>query len=199
VSSIDFVTVRGVALVLAVASCFLPGRLVAQTTVWGRVTDSAQLGIPNAEVVVTHVESGISSSSRSATDGRYSITLGSGTGEYTIVVLAPGKSVARLTLMRPLADSNVVANVTLREAARLPKVVVEGRRNVFEQPSAAAIGASERIAVGAFTQARPGGDRGDLKSLSQIVPGVHATEDGFSALGLPSATNRTTLDGVGFS
>ncbi len=176
----------------------------------GTVKSDSGVAISTASVTVTPAGAGFSASVtvRTNTAGRWTATLPNRSPEYFITVSAIGWTQVRTTVKSagPGSTTPVDVDVTLKRApVRLgPVRITESRR---QPPQRDVIGpdvAQTEKGILAASEVFAVADQGDLLGMIAQVPGITLTNDpssglpGFSVLGLSSAQNNVTLNGLQF-
>src|SRR5262245_2192655 len=81
----------------------------------GRVTSDSGRAVPGAEVVVTRTADRVAKSATTASTGVYTIDWPDGSGDYAVMVAAPGFQSRTVHAVRS-GDSVIVADVALQRA-----------------------------------------------------------------------------------
>jgi len=167
----------------------------------GRITGPDSLPVEGASVVITAIASGVSKSSRTDKDGRFTITFPSAEGDYWVVVQFVGLAQRRFEIKR-LADEEVlIADARLtRPVTLLSPVRVQGQRPTpGRNEGGVDISGTER-SVNPFSLDLSAA--GDLSALAATLPGVtlipssDGSPAGFSVFGLDAAANSFMLNGL---
>lgn len=191
---------------LGVASAWpaLTGAQVARAdTLHGRVVDRRNDPLSNADVIATRGPDRKVFRSHTNQDGQWTIVVDSGTGDYLVYVSAPGRTAVRRRVTRSAQETDFSVNVLLVEAsaALLAPIEIRGTRREQVEREADGFGppqgGAESSNFGVLGSSSPGA-QGDLAALVGSVPGVRATRDGVSGLGLPGNQNLVTLNGLAF-
>ncbi|HEX8432432.1 MAG TPA: carboxypeptidase-like regulatory domain-containing protein, partial [Longimicrobium sp.] len=138
----------------------------------GRVTRPGGAPVAGARVEAVSAESGVTRSTVTRADGRYTLTFPDGGGRYQLRVtglgLAPSTSVAA----READEEVLVTNFTLGEQA-ITLEGIEARANRTPPPGQAAAGGTERSLSGETASRLPLEDN-DPARLAALSPGVVA-------------------------
>jgi hypothetical protein len=196
------------ALLLIGLSSVVPTRLAAQRahTITGRVTTDSATAIAGADIIVTIAPSAVSSSVKSAADGRYLIVIPSesATGEYLLYVGALGRQSFRRRITIPAADSSASIDARLSAAvATITAVRVQARRarparSLGLDASAAVTADGLNRTVDGVVNALSPEMQGQFDAMASLVPGLTITGSGVSAFGLGSDANMTNVNGMSF-
>ncbi len=168
----------------------------------GRVTTDSGVAIQGASIIATMAPNRELFQTASDSAGNYALKISNGTGDYLVHIGAVGRVGSRRRITRGAASDSVFhVDASLRSAApvRLAAVRVRAanplpQRGRDIQPSP---GGGETVVDGVLGVLPPDLS-GDIASIAAQTPGIIGTPDGFSALGLPSAQNSTTLNGLAF-
>src|SRR5579871_4763515 len=107
----------GVALAVSLSSVAARAQVGATTDiVTGRVTAPGNQAIPGATVTVTSIDTHISRSRTTNSDGRYTVVFPDGGGQYRVEIRAIGFSPAEALIQRQADEDRLVANVELSTA-----------------------------------------------------------------------------------
>jgi hypothetical protein len=176
----------------------------------GRVTGDSGKFITAAQIIATRAPD--RGEFRAVTDstGRYRIVVDSGTGDYLVHISLPSQPTwtafrKRVTRVAP-SDSVFVVDAVLKAPAapvaqQLAQVTVQAKKPTPRRGGdgmGPGVGASEQQQQGVAASLAPD-QRGDLNAIALTIPGVTATPGGFSVLGVSSAMNNTTLNGMSFA
>lgn len=198
------------ALMIAMA---VPASLMGQAhreVISGRVTGDSGKVIAAAQIIATRAPD--RAEFRAATDsaGRYRIVVDSGTGDYLVHISLPVQPTwtafrKRVTRTNPTDSEFVVDGVLKAPAARAPQqlaqVTVSAKKPTPTRGGdgmGPGVGASEQQQQGVSASLAPD-QRGDLNAIALTMPGVTSTPGGYSVLGVSSALNNTTLNGMSFA
>ncbi len=184
-----------------------PSAALAQTAdvIRGRVVGIDDTPLANVTVVASTARGGQSRTSRTQSDGRYTITFPSAEGHYFLSFTALGFAPRQLEVRRLADEEILIANAKLHMAAAILDSVdvIGGRLRVARgdmlepdisgtEQSAVLSGASQQdlTAIAGFAGSIPG---------ATTIFGLDGDPSGFSVLGLPVDQNAITLNGAGFS
>ena len=213
---IDSITDRRRARRLLMLVVFLTtGRLPAQQaqasreTITGIVRGADTSLIANAQITVTPAGAGATQSvpARSNAEGRWSVSMPVKSSEYFVTVSAIGWVQARVTVKSSPTNAPVVVDVTLKKSSvTLATVrVTEQRRLPPPRESFIPLDVAQvEKGVLASSEVFAASDAGNLVGMVAQVPGVSLLPDpsggppSFSVLGLSSAQNNVTLNGLNF-
>ena len=197
-------------LILATVFLALPlsfaGAQVGSTTdiLMGQVTGADSQAVANARVEATSMETGITRTKTTGTDGRYTIVFPDGGGNYRLTVKAVGFSPVTRTVSRQGDEDRLIADVSVgRIATQLATVQVRAAQRPRGDNQRPEPGNTERSLNPNLVNRLPI-DAGDLNALATLAPGVLAvpgtdsTQAAFSVAGQPSNQNSITLDGLTF-
>ena len=177
----------------------------------GTVKSDSGVAIATASITVTPAGAGFSAAVtvRSNPDGRWTATVPNRAAEYFVTVSAIGWIQSRTTVKSAGAGQTtpVVVDVALKRAPVLlgPVRVTEARRQPPQREVIGADVAQTEKGIIASSEVFAVADQGDLLGMIAQVPGITLTNDpssglpGFSVLGLSSAQNNVTLNGMQFS
>jgi carboxypeptidase family protein len=169
----------------------------------GRVTSDSGRVVAAAQVIVRRVADSSWKSASTDSAGRYSVDWPDGRGAYVVSVTAPGFAPVQLRVARRGEDSVIVADLSIPRvgAQRLAPVVARAKRPAPDRdPATYTAGGSESSTIAQNTARRLAPDQaGDLNAIASMLPGVTPTASGISVLGLPSAQNAVTLNGMAFA
>ena len=167
----------------------------------GRVTGPAREPVEGARVTVTSLSGGVNRSARTDRNGRFTVTVPGGDGDYFVAFKALGYAERRFQVKRVGDEDFLLADATLQRAAQpLERVTVRGQRpRVGRADAAPDVGGTERaVDAGAVAPDQ----LGDLAAMAAAqpgvtpVPGADGDPAGFSVLGLPTDANQSTLNGL---
>jgi hypothetical protein len=168
----------------------------------GRVTTAEKHPLAGAVVIATMAPDRTVFGDTVKATGDYRITVARGTGDYLLYVSAPGYVAVRKRVQRIGNDSVLTfdAQLTVPVVAQLAAVKVAARRATTER---AVGGAREATASEQMSEANNGAlsidQLGDLNAIAATVPGATASTGGYSVLGLGSAQNTATINGLSFN
>jgi len=179
---------------------------VASDTVRGRITSEGGALLAGAQVIITRGPDRAVFRATSGQDGRYEVVVDSGTGDYLVYIAAPPSMHAatfrkRVTRTAPGEHAFVVDAMLQRQAAA-PQLATVTVRETNPKPRreddrVAELSGAE-VAEAAVAAALLPDQRGDLNAVGGTMPGVTPIAGGFSVLGLSSAQNTVTLNGLSF-
>src|ERR1019366_8464245 len=200
------------ALMIAIAFA-VPSSLAGQAhreVISGRVTGDSGKVIAAAQIIATRAPD--RGEFRALTDaaGQSRIVVDSGTGDYLVHISLPSQPTwtafrKRVTRAAP-ADSVFVVDAVLKASAapmaqQLAQVTVSAKKPTparGEDGMGPGVGASEQQQQGVAASLAPD-QRGNLNAIALTIPGVTSTPGGYSVLGVSSALNSTTLNGMSFA
>jgi hypothetical protein len=192
-------TIRQSKLTLGLALALAAMPALAQNTsaaLGGRISSGEGSPMANAEVVITHIESGSSTRATTDADGRYisrGLRVG---GPYTITITKDGASEKREGIYLELAQTTMLDAKLGDEAKTLAAVQVTGTAG-SELFSTTAMGAGTSInrqQIESFASIKR-----SLQDYARIDPRLAQTDKQrgeISALGQNSRFNSVTVDGV---
>lgn len=194
------------ALLAVLALGITPAPAAAQGTdiLRGRVTAADGTPLAGVRIEATSAESGVTRSSATNADGRYTIAFPDGGGRYTIRASSVGRQPATMTVARQADEEVLIADFRLAEQAVLLETIsVEAERG--PAPTRGDVGGQERNLSGEIINRLPL-ENTDAASLAALSPGVVSVggdsasgRAGFSVGGQQSTQNQVTLDGASFS
>jgi hypothetical protein len=159
--------------------------------------------IVGATVTVTSIDTHISRSRVTNSEGRYTVVFPDGGGQYRIEIRAIGFSPSDAIIQRQADEDRLVANIQLSSAVHtLATVTTTGRRNAGPDPANA--GSTGMMLTPAQIERLPI-DQNDLATLATLTPGVvglsasDTTSTSFSVAGQRQTLNATTVDGLSFA
>jgi hypothetical protein len=192
--------VLAVLLLQAAGLPFVPALLAQADVIRGRVTAAADNApIYGAVVTATSLSGNVSRRATTNTDGRYTILFPGGDGDYWIAVTALGFTPRRFELKRLADESILIADARLAPITLDTIYVTAGRRRPSRNDAERDVGGTERSVNPNLV---PPDQAGDLAAMASTVPGVtyipgtSGDPSGFSALGLSTDQNLTTLNGL---
>lgn len=177
---------------------------VGETTeiIRGRITDAEGRPVAGARVVATSIESNISRTATTDSNGRYTLLFRDGGGRYQVTVSFIGYADRTFAVVREADEDVLIANAELSVQA----IAVEGievRANRVP-PGRGETAQQGRDLPDQLLQRLPI-DNFDPTTLATLSPGVVATNGdsadargGFSVAGQRDALNQVTLDGGSF-
>ncbi len=170
----------------------------------GRVTGPDSQPVQRATVKATSYNGGVSKTTLTDKNGRYSITYPSGEGDYWIDIRALGFQPKRFEVKRVadeevmLADARLASNIATLDQVN---VTANGARALPNRnANTANVGGGERQLNNAAVSPDQMGNLAALASTTpgiQLIPGLDGAADVFSALGLSADQNSTTMNGLG--
>jgi hypothetical protein len=169
----------------------------------GQVSGLDSQAVAGARVEATSIETGITRTKTTDSDGRYTIVFPDGGGSYRLTVRAIGMAPVTRNIQRQGDEDRLITDFNMgRTATQLATVQVRaGRRgdpNQRPEP-----GSTERTLNPNLINRLPV-DAGDLTALAALAPGViqvpgtDSTKAAFNVAGQPSNQNSITLDGLSF-
>ena len=156
-----------------------------------------------ATVEVTSIDTHISRSRQTNSDGRYTVVFPDGGGQYRIEIRAIGYTPSQVIVQRQADEDRLIANIALSSAVHtLATVTTNGRRNTGPDPANA--GSTGMTLTPSQIERLPidGSDLATLATLSPGVVGLSATDTtatAFSVAGQRQSLNATTVDGLSFA
>jgi hypothetical protein len=170
----------------------------------GRVSGLDSQAVANARVEATSLETGITRSKTTGTDGRYTILFPDGGGSYRVTVRAVGMAPVTRTISRQGEEDRIITDFDMgRIATQLATVQVRAAPRRGDPSQRPEPGGTERSLNPNLLNRLPV-DAGDLTALAALAPGVIAvpatdtTNASFSVAGQPANQNNITLDGLSF-
>ena len=197
--------VRRVAWCVFAAACVAmesPRRLVAQADVIrGRVTAAADNApILGVVVTATSLSGNVTRTARTNSDGRYTIVFPGGDGDYWVSFTGIGFTPRRFEVKRLADESVLIADARLAPITLDTVYVTAGnRRRPMRNDTTRDVSGTERPVNPGLV---PPEQAGDLAAMAATLPGVtyipgtNGDPSGFSALGLSTDQNLTTLNGM---
>ena len=174
---------------------------VSADTIRGRVTSDSGAAIIGAQVLVTMAPERIVESTQSDLDGRYVIVFTNGTGDYLVHISAVGRTSFRKRATRLGSQIVFVIDAILKSASTkiaAVNVIAEKPKPSRDPDPGGDVGGTESPTLGFFA-ALPPAQAADLSTLAATVPGIVATTDGISVLGLGASQNNITIGGMSFA
>ncbi len=162
----------------------------------GRVFGPDSLPIGQADVLVTGLATQSAQTTRTDTRGVYTVLFANPEGEYVVAVRKIGYVSSVFRLSRTGVSSVMGLDVYLKSGIRqLDTIAVSAGRTavIAEKPPAIGESGSGTLADALFLA-----DPSKLMDLILSLPGIYATDSGFSVMGAASDQNRVTLDGANF-
>ncbi|MGH9438725.1 MAG: carboxypeptidase regulatory-like domain-containing protein, partial [Terriglobia bacterium] len=120
----------------------MPGLLLGQGslgTITGSVLDASGASIPGAAIIITSIETGVTSTSKSSSAGYYSVAVPP--GSYRVSVTKQGFQTGVVNRVLVSVASTVTANVTLQIGSTKQTVTVSGQTSLLT-PNTAEVGGS---------------------------------------------------------
>jgi hypothetical protein len=200
-----FGTFAAFAIVLASIAASPAGAQVGSTTdiLMGRVSGLDSQSVANAHIEATSLETGITRTKTTDSEGRYTIVFPDGGGSYRITVRAVGMSPVTRMISRQGDEDRLITDFDMgRIATQLATVNVRAARrgDPSQRPEP---GGTERNLNPNLVNRLPI-DAGDLNALAAlapgviVVPGTDTTKASFNVAGQPANQNNITLDGLSF-
>lgn len=170
----------------------------------GRVTDTEGAPLAGVRIEATSAESGVTRTTATNADGRYTIAFPDGGGRYAIRASTVGRQPQTRGVAREADEEVLIADFRLAEqAVLLDAISVEAERG--PGPSRGDVGGQERLLSGDLVNRLPL-ENTDAASLAALSPGVVSLSGdsasgrgAFSVGGQQSSQNQVTLDGSSFS
>jgi hypothetical protein len=170
----------------------------------GRIAGLDSQAVPNARVEATSLETGITRTKTTGTDGRYTILFPDGGGSYRLTVRAVGMAPVTRTISRQGDEDRIITDFDMgRIATQLATVQVRAAPRRGDPSQRPEPGSTERNLNPNLINRLPV-DAGDLTALAALAPGVisvpgtDTTKASFSVAGQPANQNNITLDGLSF-
>ena len=170
----------------------------------GRIAGLDSQAVSGARVEITSVETGITRSKTTGSDGRYTIIFPDGGGNYRLTVRALGMAPVTRNVQRQGDEDRIITDIDMgRVATRLATVQVRATPRRGDPSQRPEPGSTERNLNPNLINRLPV-DAGDLNALAALAPGVisvpgtDTTKASFSVAGQPSNQNNITLDGLSF-
>ncbi len=166
----------------------------------GRLVRPDSSPVVGAQVKLTAASNGVTRSTRSDAQGRFSIIFQNGGGDYTVNITAIGFAPQEFRLRREGEEEVLRVNVVMKAMAQNMDAVriAESKRPRAEQ-IATELGSAGGVAG---SGALPANLQGDLTAMASLIPGfallynADGTPAGFSALGLAANQTTVTMNGV---
>jgi hypothetical protein len=165
----------------------------------GKVTNPDSQPVVGASLKFTALATQATRTIRTDAKGQYSMVFQNGGGNYTVSVTALGYAPQELELKRDGDEEVLRLNVVLKKnAQQLASVKVAEKKAPKTEPIASDVGGSS----GQTAQNVGVNSQGDLAALAATIPGFQlqfnpdGSPKGFSALGLQSAQNNVTINGL---
>lgn len=200
---LERVLARLVVLLAALALCASAASAqVGSTTdlVIGRVLGPDTLPLKHARVSVTSVQSGITRTTSTNDEGRYTVVFPDGGGRYVVTAQYLGMFPARTMVQRQADEDRLVADFRLQESP----VVLEAIRILATQlgdTALASAGANGKVVTRELLD-RLGYLNDDATAIAMITPGVNlipGSDTSLSAISIGGQSSRQTkvaVDGV---
>ena len=171
---------------------------VRREVIVGVVRDSAGGAVTSGDVIVTAAQSFAVTSGLIA-NGRFRVVVDSGTGDFLVMVSAPGYLAARQRATLSAREDSVVLTFVLSRAGAtaLTTVSVSARRPQARDLNVsvgARGGAQEQITSETVGALGPG-EAGDLTAAAALNPALTTAAGGVGALGLGPEQSRITING----
>lgn len=170
----------------------------------GTIVGSDSQPLRDVNVKATSYQGGIVKTAKTGKDGRFTIVVVNGEGDYWIDLTKVGYSARRYEVRRIGDEEVLLANARMSDAAaKLGAVEVVARRerqNPPRSPTDPDAGGGDRDLSTAIVSV---GQEGNLAAMAsgmagfQMIPGLDGASDAFSALGLSGDQNNTTFAGLG--
>lgn len=180
---------------------------VARDVIRGRVTSDSGTAVAAAQVIATRAPDRAIFRTTTDIDGRYTIAIDSGTGDYLVHISLPTQptwaAVRKRVTRKTPGDSVFTVDAVLKTPApqQLEAVKVEAAKPTPERDeqtlATKEVGGSEQVAAGVFAALTPD-LRGSVLAAANTLPGITPGAGGFSVMGMSPDQNRTTLNGMSF-
>jgi len=168
----------------------------------GRVTGPDSLPLENVVITATTISGNVNRTTRSDRNGRYTITVPGGDGDYMVSFAALGYAARRFQVKRVADEEFLIADARLQKVGGvLDAVEVRAERQRPRRDDVAADPSGTERVINATEV--PANQMGDLAAMAASLPGVMPTtnddgSNGYSVLGLGSDQNNATLNGMMF-
>jgi hypothetical protein len=183
-----------------------PSRAHAQDVdvIRGRITDPENKGIEGAVITATSLSGNVNRTTRTDTNGRFTITFPGGDGDYIVAIAALGYAARRFEVKRAADEQILLADAKLTRIGTVldPLKITAERPKVSRSDAPPDISGTEKAISN--NAGVPADMMGDLAAMAATLPGVQAvtgsdgSQDGYSVLGLGADQNNTTLNGLNF-
>jgi hypothetical protein len=168
----------------------------------GRVTGLDSLPIDNVTVTATSIAGNVNRIARTDRNGRFTISVPGGEGDYMVSFAALGYAAKRFEVKRIADEDILIADARLQKVnAVLDAVEVRAQRERPRRNEVVPdVSGTERTVN---TSEVPANLMGDLAAMAATLPGVMPSQNedgsaGYSVLGLGADQNNTTLNGMAF-
>lgn len=182
-------------------------RPVVADTITGRVTGDSGRAIEGALIRATMAPNRELFETRTNATGVYQLVVTNGTGDYLVHISLPAQPTWKATRKRVTqvgaSQHMFVVDAQLKAppAQALERVTVVAARPKPQrsEPNMGTpdVGGAQADVGGVFAVLSPALS-GNITASALTLPGVTATSDGFSVLGVSGAQNRVTLNGMTF-
>ncbi|MDQ6611925.1 MAG: carboxypeptidase regulatory-like domain-containing protein [Gemmatimonadota bacterium] len=167
----------------------------------GRITTEHDLPLRKAIVIATMAPDRLVFTDTTDENGAFHITVMNGRGDYLVFVSAIGHKSMRKRITSISNDSVFIVNLQLvPSVAQLKAIQVAARKPLPFRGTASGVetGAAERVPDALIGSVSPD-QEGDVNALAVMLPGASLTAGGYSVLGLGSAQNSATVNGMNFA
>jgi hypothetical protein len=190
-------------LLVTVLGAVAPLRAQDADIIRGRVIGPDKKPLENVTVTATSLTNQTSRNAKTNKDGRYSIIVNGGGGDYMMSFTGIGFQPTRFEVKREVDEDVLIADATMgKTAVTLDAMrVTAGRERPDRNGNSLDVGGRDQVIN---TNNLPLDVLGDLAAMAATLPGVTLIPDanggpsGISVLGLSSDQNNITLNGLNF-
>lgn len=198
--------VTGVWMAVVAMWCVATSTAAAQQAadlIRGRVTNTEGQPIAGAQVTAVSYFGGITKTTRTNRDGRYTLTYANGEGDYWLSFAAIGYQAQRIEVKRVADEEVLIGDIKLSNTQVLQTVTTTANAARTPPPRSDpfvtdASGADRTLFN---STAVPPDQAGNLAAMAsatagvQLIPGVDGNPDRFSMFGLDPSQNNASLNG----
>jgi hypothetical protein len=184
-----------------------PTQRIDADTITGKVTGDSGRAIAGALVRATMAPNRELFEAHTNVAGEYQLVIANGTGDYLVHISLPAqpgwkavrKRVTRVQASQRLFVVDAVLKAPPAQALEQVTVVAARPKPQRSEPAMGTpdVGGAQADVGGVFAALSPTLS-GNITASALTLPGVTATSDGFSVLGVSGAQNRVTLNGMTF-